>query len=358
MKRQPESAKQVEKRKIEHLKIQLTKPVEYKNKTSLLEDVFLIHNALPEFDRLDVDTSTAFLSKKLKAPFMISAITGGSKLSAKINRNNAKAAQKLGIAMGFGSMKAMIVEPSLTYSYSVRDVAPDILLIGNIGANDLINFPTKVLAETMKKVGIDVLAVHLNPAQELVQKEGEAKFKGVLKLISEYSKELPIYVKECGQGISEEVAKKLSTTNIKAIDVGGSGGTSWPGIEYLRRGQTDGPFWDWGIPTALSIIETRKGTKLPIIATGGIRSGQDVVKAIILGASIGAAALPLLRTANTDVSEKYLANLIQEIGDTMFLIGARTVADLAKCRVIITGLLKELTTSDIFIGRFFRTTQA
>ncbi len=223
-------------------------------------------------------------------------------------------------------------------------MAPDILLVGNIGANDLINFSPKVLKDAMKKVGVDVLAVHLNPAQELVQKEGEAKFKGVLKLIQEYSKELPIYVKECGQGISEEVAKKLSTANIKAIDVGGSGGTSWPGIEYLRRGQEDGPFWDWGIPTALSIIEARKGSKLPIIATGGIRSGQDIVKAIILGASVGSAALPLLKTANIDSSEKYLEDLIKEIGDTMFLIGARTVADLGKCRVIIKGDLKDLTT--------------
>ncbi len=343
MRKQPESAKQVEKRKIEHLKIQLTKPVEYKNKTTLLEDVFLIHNALPEFDRSEVDTSITFLGKKLKAPFMISAITGGSKLSAKINRNNAKAAQKLGLAMGLGSMKAMIVEPSLTYSYSVRDLAPDILLIGNIGANDLVNFPPRVLKKAMQKVGIDILAVHLNPTQELVQKEGEAKFKGVLNLIKRYSKELPILVKECGQGISTEVAQKLSSADIKAIDVGGAGGTSWPGIEYLRKGQDHGLFWDWGIPTALSIMETRKGTKLPIIATGGIRSGEDVVKAIVLGASIGSAALPLLKTANIDSSEKYLENLIKETGDVMFLVGARTVIDLAKCRTIITGRLKELT---------------
>lgn len=343
MKRQPESAKQVAKRKVEHLKIQLTKSVEYKNKTTLFEDVFLVHNALPELDRSDIDTSTKFLGKKLNAPFMISAITGGSKLSAKINRNNAKAAQKLGVAMGFGSMKAMIVEPSLTYSYQVRDVAPDILLVGNIGANDLVNFSSKVLKEYMKKIGIDVLAVHLNPAQELVQKEGEAKFDGVLNLIQQYSEILPMYVKECGQGISAEVAKKLSETNIQAIDVGGSGGTSWIGIEYLRRGLDDGPLWDWGIPTALSIIETRKSTKLPIIATGGIRSGEDIVKSIVLGASIGSAALPFLKTANVNASEEYLSNTVKELGDIMFLVGAKKVSDLPKCRVIIKGELKDLT---------------
>lgn len=344
MKRQPELAKQIEKRKIEHLKIQLTKSVEYKNKTSLLEDVFLFHNALPEINRSEVNTSTNFLGKKLKAPLMVAAITGGTKQAETINKNIAKACQKLGIAMGFGSIKAMIVEPSLTYSYQVRDVAPDILLAGNIGANDLANFSPKVLKEAMNKIGVNILAVHLNPAQELVQKEGEAKFEGVLDLIKNYSQVLPIYVKECGQGISENVAKKLSTTNIKAIDVGGAGGTSWIGIEYLRRRQNNGSYWDWGIPTALSIIETRKATKLPIIATGGIRSGEEVVKSIILGADIAASALSVLKTAAISFEEtyKYLNQLVAETGDIMFLVGANKVQDLKNIPYKITGKLKEL----------------
>jgi isopentenyl-diphosphate Delta-isomerase len=342
--RKPESARQVEKRKVEHLKIQLTQDPEYKNKTTLFEDVILLHNALPEIDRSDVDTSTTFLGKKLKAPYMVSAITGGAKQAATINRNNAKACQELGLAMGFGSMKAMIVEPSLTYSYQVRDIAPDILLVGNIGANDLAVFPPKVLKELIKKTGIDFLAVHLNPAQELVQKEGEAKFKGVFELIKRYSEELPIYVKECGQGLSANVAKKLSTTKIHALDVGGAGGTSWIGIEYLRRGQQTGPLWDWGIPTALSVIEARSATKLPIIATGGIRSGEDVVKAIVLGANIGSAALPSLRKGNTsfEASLEHLSSLVKEIGDVMFLVGAQNVADLANVKPRIIGRLKEL----------------
>lgn len=344
-KNQPESAKQVEKRKIEHLKIQLTQNVEYKNKTTLFEDVFLLHNALPELNRNDIDTSLTFLGKKLKAPFMISAITGGAKLAEKINKNNAKACQKLGLAMGFGSMKAMIVEPTLAYSYQVRDVAPDILLVGNIGANDLIHFSPKVLKETMKKTGVDYLAVHLNPAQELVQKEGAAQFKGVFELIKRYAEEVPIYVKECGQGISGEVATKLSQTNIRAIDVGGSGGTSWIGIEYLRRGFDDGPFWDWGIPTALSLIQVKKATKLPIIATGGIRTGTDVVKAITLGAEIGSAALPFLKTADKsyEASLEKLTFLVQDIGDVMFLLGAKNITELQKIKPIFTGKLKELT---------------
>lgn len=342
---QPESAKQVERRKVEHLKIQLSQNVEYKDKTTLFEDVFLLHNALPELNRNEIDTSLTFLDKKLKAPFMISAITGGAKLAEKINKNNAKACQKLGLAMGFGSMKAMIVEPTLTYSYQVRDVAPDILLVGNIGANDLIHFSPKVLKEIMKKAGVDYLAVHLNPAQELVQKEGAAQFRGVFELIKRYSEQLPIYIKECGQGISGEIATKLSQTNIKAIDVGGSGGTSWIGIEYLRRGSDNGPFWDWGIPTALSLMQVRKSTKLPIIATGGVRTGTDVAKAIILGADIGSAALPFLKTADQsyDTSLERLSNLTQEIGDVMFLLGVQNIQELKKVKPIITGKLKELS---------------
>lgn len=341
---QPESAKQVEKRKVEHINIQLTKDVEYQNKTNLFEDVFLVHNALPEMAKSDVDTSTKFLGKKLGAPFMVAAITGGAKVAADINRNIAKSCQKLGLAMGFGSMKAMIVEPTLTYSYQVRDVAPDILLAGNIGANDLKHFSPKVLKEVMKKTGLDILAVHLNPAQELVQKEGDADFRGVLEMIKRYSEQLPIYVKEVGQGISYDVAKKLSKTNIKAIDVAGSGGTSWIGIEYLRRGINSGPYWDWGIPTALALMQSRKATKLPLIATGGIRSGEEVVKALALGANIAAAALPMLKTAAKDQAavEAELQRIVKEIGDIMFLIGAKNVAELNKIKPLVTGKLKEL----------------
>lgn len=342
---QPESARQVEKRKVEHIKIQLENEVEYR-KTNLFEDVFLLHNALPELNRSQVDTSTKFLGKKLKTPFMVAAITGGAKEAERINKNIAKACQKLGLAMGFGSMKAMIVEPTLAYSYSVRDVAPDILLAGNIGANDLKHFSEAVLKDTMKKVGIDILAVHLNPGQELVQKEGDASFEGVYDLIDRYSQEIPIYVKEVGQGISGDVAKKLSKLkHIKAIDVAGAGGTSWIAIEYLRRGLKDGVFWDWGIPTALALMQTRKNTKLPLIATGGIRSGEEVVKALTLGADIGAAALPMLRSAAVDYAtvEKHLEQIMKEIGDVMFLLGARTVEDLKQIKPIITGRLRELS---------------
>lgn len=334
----------IEQRKIEQINIQLTQNVEYKNKTTLFEDVFLMHNALPEVNRQDIDTSTKFLGKNFSAPLFVSAITGGSKKSEKINKNIAQACQKLGLGMNFGSMRAMMVEPSLTYTYQVRDVAPDIFLSGNIGAQDLKEFSIKKWKENLKKIGADFLAVHLNPAQELVQKEGNAYYKGVLETIKRYSDKLPIYVKEVGQGISFDVAKKLSSTNIKAIEAAGAGGTSWIGIEYLRKGHQDGALWDWGIPTALSVIQTKKATKLPIIATGGIRNGEQIVKALLLGADLCGIALPALKAAVEDknIIEQELQKLITETGDVMFLLGVENIKLLKQVKPRIIGKLKEL----------------
>ncbi len=344
-KKQPESAKVVEQRKREHIQIPLKEDVAFKTQTNLFEDVILLHNALPEMNRDEVNTSTTFLKHKFSAPFMVSGMTGGAKEAAVINKNIAKACQKLGLGMGLGSMKAMILEPSLAYSYQVRDVAPDIFLAGNIGANDLGNFPVKVLKKALKDVGANVLAVHLNSAQELVQKEGQANFKGVLDLIAKYSKEMPIYVKEVGQGISPEVAKRLAKTNILAIDVAGAGGTNWIKIEYMRRQATYTPFIDWGVPTAFAVQSVRKTTTLPIVATGGIKTGEDVVKALILGADLGAGAVSMLRTANASYQavEDELAKMVKEIGDVMFLLGAKDIKALKKIKPIIVGRLKELT---------------
>ena len=344
---QPESAKAVEARKREHIQIPLKKNVAFESKTTLFEDVVLLHNALPEMDRDEVDPSTVFLNHKFRAPLFISGMTGGAKEAAVINRNIASACQKLGLGMGVGSMKAMLVEPSLTYTYQVRDLAPDIFLAGNIGANDLRHFSIKLLKEALKTIGADILAVHLNSAQELVQKEGQAAFKGVIDAIAKYSEEIPIFVKEVGQGISGDIAKRLSKTAIKAIDVAGAGGTNWIKIEYMRRGLENPPFQDWGIPTALALIQCSKETKLPLIATGGIRSGEEIVKALILGADLGATALPALLTGNENDEEvvKKLSEMIKELGDIMFLLGVKNIKELKKIKPLIKGELRELIAS-------------
>jgi len=342
-KSQPEAAKAVEARKREHIQSPLKQNVNFQ-KTNLFEDVVLFHNALPEINRDEVYTSTTFLNHKFSAPLFISGMTGGAIDAAIINRNIASACQKLGLGMGVGSMTAMLVEPSLTYTYQVRDLAPDIFLAGNIGANDLRHFSIKQLKEALKTIGANILAVHLNSAQELVQKEGQAQFKGVLEAIERYSQDIPIFVKEVGQGISGEVARRLSKTAIKAIDVAGAGGTNWIKIEYMRRGVENPPFQDWGIPTALALIQCKKETNLPLIATGGIRKGEEVVKALILGADLGATALPALLTGNKDDEEvvKKLTEMIKEIGDIMFLLGAKDIKELKKVRAVIKGELKEL----------------
>jgi len=341
---QTESAKTVEQRKREHIQIPLNEDVAFKTQTNLFEDVILLHNALPEMNRDEVNTSTTFLGHTFSAPFMVSGMTGGAKEAAVINKNIAKACQKLGLGMGLGSMKAMILEPSLAYSYQVRDVAPDIFLAGNIGANDLGNFSVKVLKQALKDVGANVLAVHLNSAQELVQKEGQANFKGVLDLIAKYSEKMPIYVKEVGQGISPDVAKRLAKTNVLAIDVAGAGGTNWIKIEYMRRQATYTPFLDWGVPTAYAVHSVSKVSKVPLVATGGIKTGEDVVKALILGATLGAGAVSMLRTANVsyEAVEEELSRMVKEIGDVMFLLGAKDIKQLKKIRPLIVGRLKEL----------------
>ncbi len=333
----------LQRRKQEHLLIALEQDVEHIQKTSFLEHVILLHNALPEIDRDQVDISTDFLGHRFSAPILVSGMTGGSKEAARINKNIAKACQKLGLGMGLGSMKALIVEPSLSYSYQVRDVAPDIFLAGNIGANDLKNLSVDQLREALDRIGANILAVHLNPAQELVQAEGKAEFAGVLDMIDKYSAILPIYVKEVGQGISFDVATRLSRTKIKAIDVAGAGGTNWIQIEYTRRGIENGPYKEWGIPTALSLVWTRRATSLPIIASGGIRTGEDIVKSLVLGASIAGIGLPTLSHANIDSQsvEHAIEKLAREVGDVMFLIGKSSLSQLTPSSSIVTGKLRE-----------------
>ncbi len=326
----------ISKRKEEHIEIALKENVSFREKTTELERIKLEYNCLPDISLEEVDTSTEFLGKKFSAPLMVSAITGGIPRAKKINKDIAKACQKLGVGFGLGSQRAMLEKPELKETYMVRDVAPDIFLAGNIGASQLKDYSIEQLEEALEEVKADALAIHLNAAQEALQPGGTPDFRGALEKINEVSKNLskPVYVKEVGHGIGWIVAKKLSKTGIKAIDVQGAGGTSWAGIESLRGNRGIGKtFWDIGIPTAVSIFECRKEFKGPIIASGGIRSGLDVVKGIILGADLGGIALPVLK-AQAKAGEKgvgkYLQRIIDEIRIAMFLLNAKKIADLKK----------------------------
>ncbi|MFH1234629.1 MAG: alpha-hydroxy-acid oxidizing protein, partial [Candidatus Diapherotrites archaeon] len=218
----------------------------------------------------------------------------------------------------------------------VRDVAPDIFLAGNIGAAQLKEYSVERIEKALSDVGADALAIHLNAAQEAMQPDGTPDFRGAFEKIAEISKRLkkPVYVKEVGHGIGWTVARKLAKTNIKAIDVQGAGGTSWIGIDSLRGNRELGEtFWDFGIPTAVSIFECRQEFRGKIIASGGIRSGLDIIKGIILGADLGGIALPVLKAqaeGGEKGAEKYLERIIQEIRIGMFLLNARTIEDLKK----------------------------
>jgi len=339
---------QIEKRKIDHIKLCVEKDVAFKDKTTLLECVELGYKTLPEISLDDVDLSTEFLGKSFSFPLMVSAITGGAVVSKKINQDIAKAAQELGIGMGLGSMRAMIESPSLADTYNVRDVAPDIFLAGNIGAAQLTEYSPDLINKSLLAVEADALAIHLNAAQEAVQPEGDVDFSGVLTKIAEYVDEVnvPVYVKEVGHGISFEVAKALKDVGIKTIDVQGAGGTSWTMVDALRHKKGFGrTFRDWGIPTAVSVIETKNalGGEGTIVASGGIRNGIDAIKSIVLGADMVGIAMPVLKAQQKSYKtlNDYLHTFVNEMSVASFLLGCVNLEELSNEEYVVLGKLKD-----------------
>jgi isopentenyl-diphosphate Delta-isomerase len=332
----------IQDRKKEHIRICLEKEVETK-KTGF-EDVFLIHNSLPELNAKEVDTGTEFLGKKLSMPLAIAAITGGTEEAEKINRDLAEVAEKKGIGFSLGSQRAMIEDPSLKYTYYVRDVAPSALVFGNIGIYQLKKISIEQIEEALRYVGADALCVHINPSQELYQKEGDYDFKDSLLNLKKLCRELkyPVVAKEVGFGISREASISLREAGVKAIDVGGFGGTNWLIIDALRSNRDFSGFSDWGIPTPISILESKIG--LPLIATGGIRSGVDVAKSIALGADVCGMALPFLRVLNEKGKEgvaEFIDKIQTELKVAMTLTGSKNIAELKKAKFILTGKIKD-----------------
>ena len=340
----------VAKRKLNGIKIPLEKDVQARTTSTLLECVHLVHNALPEIDFSEIDTSTTFLNHRFGAPILIDAMTGGTPEAAKVNANLGAAAEKLNLGMVLGSQRAALLREDLAETYRVaRKEGPNIFLAANIGGAQL----AKGLGvEDAKKlidiVKADALVVHLNPLQELIQPEGEPTYKGVLAKIRELTKQLnlPVIVKEVGCGMSREVALRLELANVAAVNVAGAGGTSWAGIEQHRAVEADvqekaelgDAFWDWGIPTAAALIEVVRAVKIPVIASGGIRTGLDAAKCIALGAALSGMAYPLLRAAvvSKEEVEKTLNKIILNFKATMFLVGAQKISELRKARKVLT----------------------
>jgi isopentenyl-diphosphate delta-isomerase len=322
----------LEQRKSEHLSINLEKDVDFPRLTTGLEHFRFVHNALPLIDLREVDLGTSFLSKNLELPLLISSMTGGTAEAQRINEHLAEGAQAAGIAMGLGSLRAALDRPNLIDTYRVRHLAPDILLLANLGAANLnTGFGLEDCQRAVDLIEADALILHLNPLQEALQVDGNTDWRGLLTKIEAVCRglDVPVVAKEVGWGISATVARQLMDAGVSVIDVAGSGGTSWSQVEMYRaltarRRRLCAAFSDWGIPTAECIIEVRSALpQVPLIASGGLRTGMELAKALALGADLGGLAGPFLKAAND--SAEAVANLAHEMADllraVMFTLG-------------------------------------
>ena len=328
-------------RKLDHLRTCLEEDVAFKTVTTGLERFRLVHQALPEISLEEVELSSQFLSRRLKAPVLISAMTGGTPSAEIVNRNLATAAQEKGIAMSVGSQRAALTNREFAATYSVRDIAPDILLFANLGAVQLnYEYGLNECKQAVDMIGADALILHLNPLQECLQFDGNTNFHGLLDKIHNVCAGLscPVIVKEVGWGLSSQAAQMLIDAGVSALDVAGSGGTCWASVEKYRADRESlrrvaENFSDWGIPTADSIQLVRDSAPhIPIIASGGIRTGIDIVKAICLGANLAGMALPFLKPATVS-SEQVIDRLEEILLETriaMFCSGAKTLKQLDK----------------------------
>lgn len=330
-------------RKKQHIDITLTKDVGFREKTTGLEQWEFVHNALPEINFSEIATSTTFLKKHLSLPFMVSCMTGGYADALQINRGLAEVCEETKIAMGVGSQRQALEHTAYHRTFRiVREVAPSIPIIGNIGAAEIAAMHS---AEKVKGlldlIGADAFAVHLNPLQELLQPEGNTNFKGVLNGIALLVRELPVpvIVKEIGAGISVGVAKRLLDVGVQYIDVAGAGGTSWAGVEILRRAKAGSAqqFWDWGIPTAAALRDVvalrSSGYTFHVIGSGGISTGMEAAKCVALGADMVASARPMLKALIRNGKRGLKSLILEWEGDlrrAMFLTGSARVCDLQK----------------------------
>jgi isopentenyl-diphosphate Delta-isomerase len=332
-------------RKADHLRICLEENVQFNQLTSGFEKYHFSHTCLPEIDFQDVDLTTTFFGKKLHYPLLISSMTGGTEQAKVINYRLAKAAQNHRLAMGVGSQRIAVEKPETAASFAIRKIAPDALLFANLGAVQL-NY-TYGLEQCLKVVEIleaDALILHLNPLQECIQPRGDVNFKGLLEKIHQLCQMIPVPViaKEVGNGISAKMAQKLITAGVSAIDVAGAGGTSWAKVEseraennlQRRLGKT---FADWGIPTVDCLIQVKSvEPDIPLIASGGLRNGLEVAKAIALGADLAGLAFPFLQAADrsSEVLEELVQVLIAEIKTVLFCTGNKTLPELRQSSML------------------------
>ncbi len=344
----------IEKRKLRHIRVSLEEEVETDISTGF-KDVHLIHRALPEIDLDDVSLETTLFGKKIAAPLVMSAITGGTEEAKKINEVLAEVAEEKNIGISVGSQRIAVAQPETAHTFSiVREKASSTFVMGNVGAPQLsLGWGVEEAQKCVDMIEADALALHMNPLQEAVQVDGDTNYKGVLAKVSKLADEIsvPLIMKETGAGIAWEDALRMQEAGASGLEISGVGGTSWSAVEYhiaKEVGKKDMEYlgqalWNWGVPTAISVAETSKKTTLEIIASGGLRTGVEVVKSIALGAHAGGMAKPFLEKAveSKEALAEHVDNIIREIKVTMFLVGAKNVEELHKIPVVVLGRTAE-----------------
>ncbi len=341
----------ISQRKSDHILLCATGDVGFRKRTTLFEDVRFVHDALPDFAMSELDCACELFGKKLRAPIVIAAMTGGTDDAGRINRELASIAEERGYAFGLGSQRAMHVRPGTGSTYRVREVAPTTVVLGNLGVVQAKAMSNAEVQALIEEVGADALCIHLNPAMELVQPGGDRDFSHGLETIARLVSALsvPVVVKETGCGLSPAVGKRVKDAGVKTVDVSGAGGTSWVGVE-TKRAEEQGDsrlkalgeaFWDWGVPTAASVALLAP-LGLDIIATGGVGSGLDIARAIALGARVAGIARPALRALHEGGragAMTFFDTVEAELRTAMLLTGSRDLASLRKVPRVITGEL-------------------
>ncbi|RYZ03579.1 MAG: type 2 isopentenyl-diphosphate Delta-isomerase [Myxococcales bacterium] len=339
----------ISRRKDDHLELAISGDVGFKRTTTLFEHVRFVHDALPELAVAELDTSLTLMGKKLRAPILIAAMTGGSERAERINKELAQIAEERGYAFGLGSQRAMHRHPGKSATYAVRDVAPTTLVLGNLGLVQAAQMSSDDVKRLVDGVGADALCLHLNPAQELIQDDGDRDFRGGLDTLSRLLQSgVRLVVKETGCGLSASVAARVRALGVEYVDVSGAGGTSWVAVETHRASEARRPlgqaFWEWGIPTAASVALCARHGFRGIFATGGMSTGLEIAKAIALGASAGGIArraLQALESGGPDGARAFFEGIEVELRAAMLLTGSRNLAALGSAPRLVTGELAQ-----------------
>jgi isopentenyl-diphosphate delta-isomerase len=360
-------------RKLEHLEL-VSKGSTEASESTLLEYVRLVHRASPLTDLSHVDLTKDFCGKELRAPLMITGMTGGHPEAERVNAQLAEVAERFGIALGVGSQRAGIESPSLARTYSVvREKAPSAFIVANLGAPQLgKGYGIREAVAAIEMIKADAIAIHFNPGQEAYQDEGDTNFSGVLAKLEELVEELsvPVIVKEVGTGLSREDVALLSSIGVKCFDVAGLGGTNWIKVEALRSAarhgglplRDPGPLADrWGNPTAVAVVEARAAAPWAyIVGSGGVRNGLDVAKVIALGADVAGFAAPALRALSKGPQSltSFIEGLIYQLKTAIFMVGGTKVEDLWRSGLTIWGRLnEELKIRGVDVERYILTSR-